>query len=69
MPKTGRLRIKERAKACRLKAKEIAAYCDVSLTTVKMWYNHTRRPSIDHLIQLSELFDCSIDDLFEDSDI
>lgn len=68
MPKTGRLLIKKMAKARGLKAKDIAAHCNVSLTTVKMWYIHTRRPSIDHLIQLAELFHCSIDELFEDSE-
>lgn len=67
MPKTGRLLLKPLAQAKGLKAKDIARHCDVSLTTVKMWYVHTRRPSISHLIQLSELLDCTIDELFEDS--
>lgn len=66
MPKTGRLLIKKMAKSRGLKAKDIAEHCDVSLTTVKMWYIHTRRPSIEHLILLSELFGCTIDDLFEE---
>ena len=68
MPKTGRLLLKPLAKAKGLKAKDLARHCDVSLTTVKMWYVHTRRPSLDHLILLSELLDCTIDDLFEESD-
>ena len=68
MPKTGRLLIKKRAKARKLKAQDLADHCGVSLTTVKMWYNHTRRPSVDHLIQLSELLSCTIDDLFEDTE-
>lgn len=66
MPKTGNLRIKALAKSKRLKAKDVAAHCEVSLTTVKMWYINTRRPNVDHLIRLSELFGCTIDDLFED---
>ena len=68
MPKTGRLLIKARAKAQGLKAQDLADHCRVSLTTVKMWYNHTRRPSIDHLLLLSELLSCTIDDLFEETD-
>lgn len=68
MPKTGRLLIKAKAKSRNLKAKDIARHCDVSLTTVKMWYIHTRRPSVDHLIKLSELFHCSIDELFEETE-
>lgn len=68
MPKTGRLLIKKIAKSRGLKAKDIAERCGVSHTTVKMWYIHKYRPSIDHLIQLSELLDCTIDDLFEEAE-
>ncbi|MCI4647572.1 helix-turn-helix transcriptional regulator [Phaeodactylibacter sp.] len=60
--------LKAKAKARGLKAQDLAYHCGVSLTTVKMWYNHTRRPSVDHLIQLSELLSCRIDDLFEETD-
>jgi len=66
MPKTGRLLIKKNAKSRGLKAKDIAEHCGVSHTTVKMWYVHTHRPSLDHLIVLSELFSCTIDELFEE---
>ena len=64
MGKTGKLRIKQIAKAKGLKAKDIAEHCKVSMSTVKKWYTNLREPRLIHLVKIAELFGVTIDELF-----
>lgn len=41
--------------------RHLAGLCAVTVQTVEYWVNGKRFPAIEHLIDLSEIFDTSID--------
>ena len=48
---------------------ELADKLDGAKSTIAMYENETRKPSMEVLIKLSEIFNCSIDYLLGKSDI
>ena len=51
-----------------LTQKEVAEYLCISPQSISKWENGEATPSIEFLPKLSELFNCSIDDLFKESE-
>ncbi len=48
---------------------QLADKIDGAKSTIAMYENETRKPSMEVLIKLSEIFDCSIDYILGKSDI
>lgn len=48
-----------------LRQEDIANKLNVGQSTVSMWENGEAKPRVDTLIQLSKIFNCSLDDLVE----
>lgn len=48
---------------------ELANKLDGAKSTIAMYENETRKPSLEVLVKLSEIFDCSIDYILGKSDV
>ncbi len=48
---------------------DLAEKLNCAISSVAMYENDTRKPSLDVLVKLSEIFDCSIDFLIGKTDI
>ena len=57
------IRIREYRKRMGITMKELGAKVGVSESAVGNWENEKRRPSYEHLLQISEILDCSVNDL------
>ena len=55
--------IKEARKQCRLSQKQVADKLGIYQSNVSDWENDVSRPEYENLIELSKLFDISIDEL------
>lgn len=62
-------RIKTIREELGLTQQELANKLDGAKSTVAMYENETRKPSMEVLIKLSEIFDCSIDYILCKTDI
>lgn len=62
-------RIKILREEFRFTQQELADKIDGAKSTVAMYENETRKPSMEILIKLSEIFNCSIDYLLGKTDI
>ena len=54
---------KEARKQCRLSQKQVADKLGIYQSNVSDWENDVSRPEYENLIELSKLFDISIDEL------
>lgn len=55
--------LKDLRKRAKLTQKELAKKLGYEQTIVSMWENGTREPNNQTLIDLSQIFDCSVDEL------
>ena len=55
-------------KARGLSQKELAKMVGVSQTTIASWEIGTREPNIAKLIQMAEIFGCTVDELIKKED-
>lgn len=62
-------RIKKLREEFRITQQELADKLNGAKSTIAMYENETRKPSMEVLIKLSEIFNCSIDYLLGKSDI
>lgn len=62
--KTGK-NIKDRMVIKGLSSQQLADYLSISISAVYHWLQGRKVPSIDNLILLSELFECSVDEIIE----
>lgn len=62
-------RIKKLREEFGLTQQELADKLDGAKSTVAMYENETRKPSLEILVKLSEIFNCSIDYILCKSDI
>lgn len=62
-------RIKKLREELHMTQQELADKLSGAKSTIAMYENETRKPSMEVLIKLSEIFDCSIDYLLGKSDI
>lgn len=62
-------RIKKLREEFKITQQELADKLNGAKSTVAMYENETRKPSMEVLIRLSEIFDCSIDYLLGKTDV
>lgn len=62
-------RIKQLREENSITQEELAKKLDLSKGIISLYENETRKPSLEVLIKLSEIFNCSIDYLLGKSDI
>ena len=55
--------IKEHRKSLKMTQKQLAFVLGVTRTTVTMWETGKAYPAVETLIKLSEIFNCTIDEL------
>lgn len=55
--------IKEHRKSLEMTQKDLALLLGVNRTTVTMWETGKAYPAVETLIKLSEIFNCTIDEL------
>lgn len=63
--KTFSLKIKEHRKALNLQQWRLAEILNVKQSTVANWENGNREPDLNMLVQISDLFKVSLDELLE----
>ncbi|AQW21100.1 transcriptional regulator [Lentilactobacillus curieae] len=58
-------RLKLARKNCGLSQKEVAEAMNISRQSVSRWENNRSYPEINNLVQLSQLYDTSVDELLQ----
>lgn len=61
------MNLKMRRKAAGMTQQDLAARLFVHQTAVAGWENGRAQPSIDKLLKLSEIFNCTVDELLRDA--
>lgn len=55
--------LKTRRESTKLSQKELSTRADVSLSTVRRWDRSVKNITADKLLILSDIFDCSVDEI------
>jgi len=63
------MRLKKLREKANLTQKKVGEILNVEQHTVSQWENGDRTPRADKLPELAKLFNCSIDELFEEKDV
>ncbi len=59
---TGR-NIKDICREQGVSVEDIACTLGLSCQTIYSWFNSSKMPTVDHLIELADLLDCTVDEL------